>query len=68
MQAGAPTPDGNACVPVDTGTQVTCTGTLSTESSPLTGAAMVMVSGNNLTSFVATMNNYEAVAFGMILP
>jgi hypothetical protein len=53
---------------VDTGTQVTCTGTLSTESSPLTGAAMVMVSGNNLTSFVATMNNYEAVAFGMILP
>jgi hypothetical protein len=35
---------------------------------PLTGAAMVLVSGTNLTSFTANMNNYEAVAFGMILP
>jgi hypothetical protein len=34
----------------------------------LTGAAMVMVSGTNLTSLVVNMNNYEAVSFGMILP
>jgi prepilin-type N-terminal cleavage/methylation domain-containing protein len=68
MEAGQPAPDGNACVPVDTGTKVTCTGTLPSESVPLTGAAMVMVSGTNLTSLVASMNNYEAVSFGMILP
>jgi hypothetical protein len=72
MEAGAPAPDGNACNGVDlTGsgtTTVTCTGTLPSESAPLTGAAMVMVSGTNLTQLVASMNNYEAVSFGMILP
>jgi prepilin-type N-terminal cleavage/methylation domain-containing protein len=72
MEAGQPAPDGNACNGVDlTGsgtTRVTCTGTLNTESAPLTGAAMVEVSGAGLTSLVANMNNYEAVSFGMILP
>ena len=65
-QAGAPTPDGNAC-PITGGgtTKVTCTGTLNSENAPLTGAAMVMVSGSNLNSFVVNMNNYQAVSFGM---
>jgi prepilin-type N-terminal cleavage/methylation domain-containing protein len=70
MELGAPAPDGNACAEGLTGTgttTVTCTGSGS-ESVPLTGAAMVLVSGTNLTSFTANMNNYEAVAFGMILP
>jgi len=69
MEAGAPAPDGNACPTTGSGTTtVTCTGTLNSESAPLTGAAMVMVSGTNLTSLVASMNNYQAVSFGMILP
>jgi prepilin-type N-terminal cleavage/methylation domain-containing protein len=65
-EAGAPTPDGNAC-PISGGgtTKVTCTGTLNSENAPLTGAAMVMVSGTNLNSFAAYMNNYQAVSFGM---
>jgi hypothetical protein len=71
MEAGAAAPAGNACGGGLTGsgtTKVVCTGNLATETSPLTGAAMVMVAGNSLTSLVASTNNYQAVAFGMILP
>jgi hypothetical protein len=68
-EAGAPSPDGNACPITGNGTKtVTCTGTLNSESAPLTGAAMVMLSGANLNSLVVNMNNYEAVSFGMLLP
>jgi hypothetical protein len=65
-EAGAPAPDGNAC-PITGGgtTKVTCTGTLNSENAPLTGAAMVMVSGSGLNSFVVDMNNYQAVSFGL---
>lgn len=61
---------GNACSPVlsNGGTTATCTGTLSTETSPLTGAGMVSVSGTNLSSLTVNTNNYEALAFGMFLP
>jgi prepilin-type N-terminal cleavage/methylation domain-containing protein len=67
--AGAPNPDGNAC-PISGGgtTTVTCMGNLNSEDAPLTGAAMVSVSGTNLSSLTVKMNNYQAVAFGMFLP
>jgi prepilin-type N-terminal cleavage/methylation domain-containing protein len=69
-EAGAPNPDGNACPETSkqTGTTftVTCTGTLNSENAPLTGAAMVMMSGSSLNSLAVNMNNYQAVAFGMI--
>jgi prepilin-type N-terminal cleavage/methylation domain-containing protein len=67
-EAGASNPDGNAC-PMSGGgsTTVTCTGNLNSENSPLTGAAMVSVSGNSLSSFTVNTNNYQAIAFGMFL-
>jgi prepilin-type N-terminal cleavage/methylation domain-containing protein len=66
--SGAANPDGNAC-PITGGgtTTVKCTGTLGSESAPLTGAAMVSISGTNLSSLTVSMNNYQAVAFGMLL-
>ncbi len=65
--------DGNACpvtggVGTSTPDTVTCTGTMGSETSALTGAAMVSVLGTNLNSLVVTANNYEAIAFGMFLP
>jgi prepilin-type N-terminal cleavage/methylation domain-containing protein len=69
-EAGAPNPDGNACPLTSTKTAttftVTCNGNLNSENAPLTGAAMVMMSGTNLNSLVVNMNNFQAVAFGMI--
>jgi hypothetical protein len=68
-EAGAPEPDGNDCTLAGGGTtEVTCTGVLASEGSPMTGAAMVSVPGTNLSSFVVTANNYDAIAFGMFLP
>lgn len=68
-EAGAPSPDGNACGlnTSNGGDTVTCNGVPGTGAS-FTGAAMVDVSGTNLTSLVVNMNNYEAVSFGLILP
>lgn len=58
--------DGNACPVTGSGTTtVTCTGTLNSESQPLTGAAMVSMSGDNLNSLIINTNNYEAIAFGV---
>jgi prepilin-type N-terminal cleavage/methylation domain-containing protein len=65
---GAPNPDGNAC-PITGGgtTTVTCTGTLNTETVPLSGAAMVSMLGTNLNSLIVKTNNYQALAFGMFV-
>jgi hypothetical protein len=68
-EAGAPNPDGNACPITGSGTTtVTCTGTLGSENAPLTGAAMVSMTGTNLSSLTVKTNNYQAIAFGMFLP
>ncbi|MGB8197996.1 MAG: type II secretion system protein [Acidimicrobiales bacterium] len=68
-EAGAPNPDGNACPITGNGTTtVTCTGTLGSENTPLTGAAMVSMTGTNLSSLIVKTNNYEAISFGMFLP
>jgi len=58
--------DGDAC-PITGGgtTTVTCTGTLGSETQPLTGAAMVSMPGSNLSSVIVNTNNYEAIAFGV---
>jgi prepilin-type N-terminal cleavage/methylation domain-containing protein len=67
--AGAANPDGDACQVSGGGTTtVTCQNGPSSESVPLTGAAMVSVSGTNLSSLTVNMNNYQAIAFGMFLP
>jgi prepilin-type N-terminal cleavage/methylation domain-containing protein len=65
-EPGAADPDGNACPITGNGTMtVTCTGTLNTESAPLTGAAMVSMAGTTLSSVIVNMNNYQAIAFGV---
>jgi hypothetical protein len=67
-EAGASNPDGNAC-PITGGgtTSVTCTGVPGT-GAPFTGAAMVSMLGTNLSSLNVSMNNYEAISFGILGP
>jgi prepilin-type N-terminal cleavage/methylation domain-containing protein len=70
MESGAAAPDGNACPVSGNGTTtVTCSGIPST-GAPFTGAAMVEATSPTTapTTLTINTNNYEAFAFGMMLP
>jgi hypothetical protein len=64
---GQPDPiDGDACQVTGGGTTtVTCANGPGSETVPLTGAAMVSMVGDSLSSVIVNMNNYQAIAFGV---
>jgi prepilin-type N-terminal cleavage/methylation domain-containing protein len=58
--------DGDACQVTGSGTtMVTCANGPGSENVPLTGAAMVSMLGDSLSSVVVNMNNHQAIAFGV---